>query len=288
MLLFKEVNGLDRFLSVHQKVGREVGFVPTMGALHDGHLSLIRQSKQANDLTVCSIFVNPTQFNEASDLDKYPRTTSADIRLLLEVGCDVLFFPPVEEVYPEGTTNGPEVSFGPLAERMEGAFRPGHFNGVAQVVHRLLEIVHPNRLYMGQKDYQQFLIIREMLLQTGSAIELVMCPIQREPSGLAMSSRNARLSPEERSQAAGIFEVLEAAAKWKSAGFHPGEISERAMKHLGRLPGFAPEYVEVVDALSLEPIDRFSEEVAALICAAVWVGDVRLIDNLLLDPLPVS
>jgi pantoate--beta-alanine ligase len=287
MLLFKGVKDVEGYLRSFKSNGREVGFVPTMGALHEGHLSLVRRSKAENDLTVVSIFVNPTQFNEASDLEKYPRTESSDIKLLLQESCDVLFLPTEAEVYPPGLGDSPQFAFGKLAEVLEGAFRPGHFAGVAQVVHRLLEIIAPDNLYMGQKDYQQVMIIRSMLEQLKWDTRLVMCPIVREAHGLAMSSRNKRLDPDERSIAGKIYEVLQAAEKWKQAGFLPVEIKERALRHLERVSAFAPEYVEVVHALTLEPLERFSPGDPAIICTSVWVGGVRLIDNHLLDELPL-
>lgn len=252
-----------------------------MGALHDGHLALVRRSLAENSFTICSIFVNPTQFNEASDLEKYPRTPSKDIEMLLEVGCDILFMPFVSEVYPAEDYQKPHFDFGPLDKVMEGAFRPGHFAGVAQVVYRLLEIVEPTRLYMGQKDYQQFLIVCDMLRQTGLSTQLVMYPIVREKDGLAMSSRNRRLQPGHRRKAGIIFEVLQQARDQLSQ-LSIDEIKKQSLERLS-LPGFRPEYFEIVDADNLQPVSTVREGRPLIACTAVWAGDVRLIDNLFLQ-----
>ncbi|MCB0703823.1 MAG: pantoate--beta-alanine ligase [Saprospiraceae bacterium] len=283
MLLFKRVEEISRFLHLSKQNSQRLGFVPTMGALHEGHLSLIQQSKAACDLTVCSIFVNPTQFNEASDLDKYPRREAADIAMLVEADCDILFLPEVGDMYPADYAGTPEFDFGLLDKVMEGAHRTGHFAGVAQVLLRFLEILQPDAMFMGQKDLQQFLIVRSMLEQLNSDVELVLCPIVREPSGLAMSSRNRRLSPEQQELAANIYQTLLAAKKWRKAGFRPPEIQNRAMLHLKKIKGFQPEYIEVVETKNLQPIDRFQKGQETAICAAVWVGEVRLIDNLLFE-----
>lgn len=281
MYLFKGVKELRKQLRVLQTANRSFGFVPTMGALHDGHLALVRRSLAENSFTICSIFVNPTQFNEASDLEKYPRTPSKDIEMLLEVGCDILFMPFVSEVYPAEYYQKPHFDFGPLDKVMEGAFRPGHFAGVAQVVYRLLEIVEPTRLYMGQKDYQQFLIVCDMLRQTGLSTQLVMYPIVREKDGLAMSSRNRRLQPGHRRKAGIIFEVLQQARDQLSQ-LSIDEIKKQSLERLS-LPGFRPEYFEIVDADNLQPVSTVREGRPLIACTAVWAGDVRLIDNLFLQ-----
>ena len=281
MFLFKQVKDIQKYLERIKQQGGTIGFVPTMGALHEGHISLIRQSKKQNSCTVCSIFINPTQFNDAADLDKYPRTTSADIDLLTQAGTDVLFLPPVEEIYPDDLDTSLKLDFGQLDRVMEGFFRPGHFEGMAQVVNRLLDIVRPHQLFMGQKDFQQLTIVRNMLEQLGSSIELVMCPIIRESDGLAMSSRNRRLSKTHRKEAGILNQTLR--KTHEMMGTHtPEEIKETVLKDLGVLVGFKPEYFEIVDGHTLLPITNFEDTEMIVACTAVWVGDVRLIDNMIL------
>lgn len=279
MLLFKHVTELQQHLKNLRAQGDSIGFVPTMGALHKGHLSLISASIAETDCTVCSIFVNPTQFNDAADLEKYPRTTAHDIELLAEANCDILFLPSVDEIYPDGAIPL-ELDFGYLDQPMEGANRPGHFAGMAQVVNRLLEIVAPNKLFMGQKDYQQAAIVRNMLGQLGSSIELVVCPIIREDDGLALSSRNLRLTAKQRALAPRIHQVL-ANAKKKIGSKQPNEIEKEAMAQLN-IPGFEPEYFEVVDGITLRGIDNFEDTKLAVACTAVRVGKIRLIDNMII------
>lgn len=279
MLLFKKVEDLQNHLSKIRGRGESIGFVPTMGALHRGHLSLIEKSMKMTGVTVCSIFVNPTQFNDSKDLLKYPRTTGADIEVLAGADCDVLFLPPVEEIYPDGTSPI-TIDFGYLDQPMEGAHRPGHFMGMAQVVKRLLDIVAPNQLFMGQKDYQQAAIVRNMIDQLKLSAELVVCPIVREESGLAMSSRNARLSSEQLLLAPEIFQTLKF-AKANIDHFGPREIEKMAMERLSR-PGMEPEYFEIVDGTTLKSIHDFNEVEIAVACTAVKVGEIRLIDNLIL------
>ena len=280
MLLFKKVDTLQQYLIQQKKEGKNIGFVPTMGALHAGHLSLLNAAKTENDLSVVSIFVNPTQFNEASDLEKYPRTEGADIEKLTLAGCAVLFMPSITEIYPDGTQNTTEseFNFGNLANVMEGAERPGHFAGVVQIVKRLLEIVEPDRLYMGQKDYQQFAIIQEMLVQWEAPIEIIRCPIIREPDGLAMSSRNVRLSPDHRKRATLLSQLL-TEAKERSASETPAETEAYALKRMREEPDFKPEYFTISDGRTLQPLENYADAATVVICLACWVGDVRLIDN---------
>lgn len=277
MLLFKQVSALQKYLRSKKAQGDKIGFVPTMGALHQGHLSLMKMSKMQSDVTVCSIFVNPTQFDDIADLDKYPRTIGADIELLTSIGVDVLFLPPVAEIYPEGLDTTLDIDFGTLATVMEGTFRPGHFDGMAQVVWRLLSIVEPDQLFMGQKDFQQVAIVQEMLKQLNASIELIRCPIVREDDGLAMSSRNVRLSPNLRSAATALHRTLGQASE-KMSTDKPADICTWAMEALS-LPGFKPEYFEIVDGVTLQPISSFSDADFVVACTAVWVGEVRLIDN---------
>jgi pantoate--beta-alanine ligase len=278
MLLFKKVSDLQNYLKIQREAGKSIGFAPTMGALHAGHISLVDLNNAENDISVVSIFVNPTQFNEASDLDKYPRTEGADIEKLTAANCDVLFMPNIEEVYPKNTDNTENFDFGGLVKVMEGAERPGHFEGVVQVVKRLLEIVQPNRLYMGQKDYQQFAIIQEMLRLWGSDIQIVPCPIVREADGLAMSSRNVRLLADHRKRATILSQILkEAASKRKSHS--PQDIEKWAMDKMAAQKDFKPEYFTISDGRTLQQVSNFAEHDSVVACLACWVGDVRLIDN---------
>lgn len=280
MHIFKLVEPLQQFLEEQRKAGDRIGFVPTMGALHEGHLSLIRQSRAENDLTVCSIFVNPTQFNEVSDLEKYPRTPERDVEKLAGAGTEVLFMPEVEEVYPPGGDLKVDVDLGRLDEVMEGAFRPGHFEGVVMVVRRLLEIVGPDRLYMGQKDYQQFTIIRHMIRSLDLPVELLVCPILREPDGLAMSSRNERLSADDRRRAAAIYRALRQARE-QMEDHTPAQIRRQAIQVIEQA-GLQSEYFEIVDGETLQPVDHFGQAEKVVACTAAWAGQVRLIDNMIL------
>jgi len=281
MLQFQRVDALQAYLSGRSAESARIGFVPTMGALHEGHLSLLRRAKEENDLMVCSIFVNPTQFNEPLDLEKYPRTPVKDVEMLLSVGTDVLFFPPVEEVYPPEVRIETPANYGALDKVMEGEFRPGHFKGVARVVRRLLDIVRPDRLYMGQKDYQQVAIIQYLIDEMGLSVQLVACPIVREADGLAMSSRNQRLTPSARRQAPAIREVLLSARRALFEGVDPETVEMRATQQLTQA-GLRPEYFEIVDGRSLQPLNKLAGAESAVACAAAWAGDVRLIDNILI------
>lgn len=281
MFLFKKIKELQLFLAAERQKRNSIGFVPTMGALHEGHLALVKQAMQGNDCVVCSIFVNPTQFNDSRDLEKYPRTPERDIEMLAGVGCQVLFMPTVEEIYPPNQQVKADFNFGQLDKVMEGAFRPGHFAGVAQVVNRLLEIVHPEMLYMGQKDFQQVKVVEEVLRQSRSNVGLVMCPTIREADGLAMSSRNVRLTPEQRQQATIIYETLTKVREMASQYYSVKDIRTFAMEKLN-IPGFRPEYFEIVDSNTLLPLERLNGAKTAVACAALWAGDVRLIDNIIL------
>ncbi len=281
MLLFKRVQDIQQYLNLLRQKGVEIGFAPTMGALHAGHTSLITRSKAENQVTVSSIFVNPTQFNDPTDLEKYPRTVERDIEMLVEAGCEILFLPSVEEIYPNGTQQNLPIHFGRLDKVLEGVFRPGHFNGMAQVVYRLLEIVNPNRLYMGQKDFQQLTIVRSLLSQMRSGTELVMCATRREKDGLAMSSRNVRLNAEARAAAPLIHQILTEALEMTEE-YSPSEIQRRSVQKLKEIKAFNLEYFEIVDGNTLMPIRLLDETDFAVAVTAVWVGGVRLIDNLIL------
>jgi len=280
MILFKNAIALAHTLEQRRKSGKTVGFVPTMGALHDGHLALLERSKKENAVTVCSIFVNPTQFNNATDFQLYPNTIEQDIERLLEAGCDALFLPDKKEIYPEGYVP-PHYELGYLETILEGAYRPGHFQGVCQAVDRLLTIVNPNQLYMGQKDYQQCLVIKRLLSQTGrQGIKLNIVPTIREASGLAMSSRNLRLTAEQRETAVAIYNTLLLLKK------HIGTSSIAELKNegMGKLKssGFDVDYIAIADATDLSTVEeKKSSKMVGLIAATL--GTIRLIDNLLLN-----
>jgi len=289
MKIFKKVADLRQWLASQIS---PIGFAPTMGALHEGHLELIRMAKREGCLAVASIFVNPTQFNDPRDLEKYPRTAEKDTALLLTADCDALFMPPVEEVYPPGVDLTIDLDFKQLDKVMEGEFRPGHFKGMATVVNRLLDIVRPDKLYMGQKDFQQLSIVRDMIRQLALPVELVMCPTVREPDGLAMSSRNVRLSPEMREAAPVIHDTLQWAKTALKQDMMVAEIKEAAFQRLSGA-GLRPEYFEIVDGVSLEAIPSkgalvFLEDQGTrgpiVACTAVFADEVRLIDNLMLYP----
>ena len=277
MLLFRKIDQLQAYLRLQRSKGLSIGYAPTMGALHKGHASLIEKAKAENDISVCSIFVNPTQFNDAADLEKYPRTDAADINLLARLKNDVLFFPSVEEIYPENLET-PSFDFGKTDKVMEGFYRPGHFDGVVQVVHRLVDIVEPNRLYMGQKDFQQFTLIYQMLKQIESPTKLVVCPIIREEDGLALSSRNVRLTAENRTNAPIISQTLQSLNKWLEKSSIK-KVKEKALAKLSAIPDFKPEYLDIVDGYTLQPIKKMKDSDYVVACIAVWTGDIRLIDN---------
>ncbi len=279
MIIFKSAATISQWLRHRQENGDSVGFVPTMGALHAGHLSLISQARAASGLTVCSIFVNPTQFNDPADYAQYPVTIEQDINLLEKAGCDLLFLPEVAEIYPEGITEpGPLYDLGRLETLLEGHFRPGHFQGVCRVVDRLLQIIHPNQLFLGQKDYQQCMVIRRLLEITGIQTRLVIGPTLRESDGLAMSSRNVRLTKEGRQKAPEINRVLrEIRAQLQPGALKP--YKEAAATQLTKA-GFRVEYIEVANAVTLEPQEQWDGKLPLVALAAAFIDGVRLIDNL--------
>ncbi len=254
-----------------------IGLVPTMGALHEGHLSLVTRSAEENDLTVCSIFVNPTQFNDPSDLARYPRPVESDIRKLTKTGCDLLFMPDAEEIYPEEESWHMEL--GELERVMEGKFRPGHYQGVTQVVKKLFDLVAPDRAYFGQKDYQQFLVIGELVRQFSIPLELVCCPTQREADGLAMSSRNIHLSPEERKEAVLLSKALFLIRSLANE-MSPAEARDKGLELLGSSPLIQVEYLEIAHADTLRPVTDWNEASRVIALVAVRIGQTRLIDNL--------
>lgn len=260
-----------------------VAFVPTMGALHAGHAALIDAARVAYDVVVASVFVNPTQFNEAGDLDAYPRTPAADAALLETHGCDFLYLPAVADVYPDGDDRSrtAALDFGSLTARMEGANRPGHFDGVAQVVSRLLKIVRPDVLVMGQKDYQQVAVVRSLIGQSGIATQLLVVPTVREADGLALSSRNRLLGTDDRVAAARINRQLTAVVAGLRAGWKPRLLEKQAYDALRADPALFPEYVEVFDGDTLLPWNTGEPVREVVVATAVHCGAVRLIDNMI-------
>ncbi|HMS52014.1 MAG: pantoate--beta-alanine ligase [Sphingobacteriales bacterium] len=285
MFIFKTVAQLQNYLQQQRNQGKTIGFVPTMGALHAGHLSLIQMASQQTNCTVVSIFVNPTQFNEKDDFEKYPRPVERDMELLAShTGCNLLFLPDVAEVYPSGLPPQQPFDLGEVALPMEGKSRPGHFNGVAQVVNRLLNIVQPTALFMGQKDFQQVAVVRRLLALTNSTVRLVACPTLREPNGLAMSSRNERLTPHERQMAGVIYEALQwAAQQFNNPECLPQQVQRYCIEQLNGVEGMHTEYFEIVDAQFLQPLVLWQTQTPTVACVAVRFGAVRLIDNVLIN-----
>jgi pantoate--beta-alanine ligase len=250
-----------------------------MGALHEGHLSLIRRSTDENTLTVCSVFVNPIQFNTKKDLDNYPRTLDIDLKILEKTGCDVVFIPGEEEMYPKGEPGSIDIDFGHLDKILEGKFRPGHFKGVAIVVKKLFEIIEPHKAYFGKKDYQQLLVISEMVKKFNLPVRVVPCLTVREPDGLAMSSRNMRLTAGEREIAPLIYETL-SDVKEKAGTLPVNTLKEWAVKKINENPAFEVEYIEIADKNTLLPLENWESKEKAIVLAAVKLNEIRLIDNL--------
>lgn len=280
MLVLHKITEIRSVISEEKRKGKTIGFVPTMGALHPGHISLINFSKQQTDITVCSIFVNPTQFNNQADLKHYPRTPESDIKLLEEAGCDILYMPEVSDVYPENDNR--KFDFGYLDTILEGATRPGHFNGVGQVVSILLEGVKPDKAFFGSKDYQQVMVVKSLVKQLNLSVEIIPCPILREADGLAMSSRNTRLTAEERKIAALIPQWMqEAITLVKENGIEAAKqfINEKVSK----VPEMKLDYYEVCDAETLKSISEITPNQKAITLIAVFVGNIRLIDNWIIE-----
>lgn len=276
MEVFHKAGLLAQRIATLRAYGNTIGFVPTMGALHAGHLSLVRTCAQQNDITVASIFVNPTQFNDKRDLERYPRMPERDMDLLQSAGCRLVFMPDEREIYPEPDTR--EFDFGGLDRIMEGKHRPGHFRGVAQVVTRLFDIVTPHRAYFGLKDFQQLAIIRKVTTDLGYPVEIIPCPIVRESDGLAMSSRNILLDPEQR-RAATILSAALFEARKRKARHSPAEVKQFVEGMIGDAPLVMLEYFEIVDAGSLQPVTTWTNE-SVIGCLAARVGKIRLIDNI--------
>lgn len=276
MKVVHTIKDLQAELSVLKIQGKRVGLVPTMGALHAGHASLVKRSVAENEVTVISVFVNPTQFNDKNDLIKYPRTLDADCELLEANGASFAFAPSVEEMYPQQDDR--QFSFAPLDTVMEGAFRPGHFNGVCQIVSKLFEAVQPDRAYFGEKDFQQLAIIREMVKQLHYPLQIVGCPIIREEDGLALSSRNARLSVLEREKALKISQTLFKSRTF-AATHSVSETQQFVADTIAAEPGLRLEYFEIVDGNTLQQVNSWEETSYVVGCITVFSGEIRLIDN---------
>ncbi len=281
MILFKKAADLQDHIAKQRAKGISVGFAPTMGALHAGHISLIETVKEHDGLTVCSIFVNPTQFNDPKDFEKYPVTIENDINMLEKAGCDILFIPTVAEMYPGGLVSPQHYELGYLETILEGKFRPSHFQGVCQVVHRLLDIVQPDNLYLGQKDYQQCMVLTKLVELLGKNIKVIICPTLRENDGLAMSSRNMRLNEQERLQAVNISQVLFTLKKDIKPG-DLGYLKDNATEYLTK-HGFKVDYVEIADAKTLAPQQHWDGTAKLVALVAAFLNEVRLIDNMLMN-----
>ena len=277
MKVINTIVELRRELDACRALGKSIALVPTMGALHRGHVSLVERAVAENDITVVSIFVNPTQFNDKNDLKNYPRTLEADCSLLESVGATFAFAPDVEEMYPEPDTR--QFSFSPLDTVMEGACRPGHFNGVAQIVSKLFYAVEPHKAYFGEKDFQQLAIIREMVRQLNLNLEIIGCPIVREDDGLAMSSRNMLLTAEERVRAVNISRILKESRDY--ANEHTLQETRRFVEEqIAAIDGFIPEYFQIVDGNTLQQIESWEDSDYRVGCIALFCGKIRLIDNI--------
>ncbi|MDR1370418.1 MAG: pantoate--beta-alanine ligase [Dysgonamonadaceae bacterium] len=277
MEIISTIRELQERLNTRKRENKIIGFVPTMGALHQGHIELVKRCVAENDTCVVSIFVNPTQFNDKNDLLKYPRTPDADCELLAGAGCNYVFSPSVEEMYPEPDSR--QFEFGTLDKVMEGLFRPGHFNGVAQIVSKLFDAVRPDKAYFGEKDFQQLAIIREMTRKMNYPIEIIPCPIVREPDGLAMSSRNTRLNNEQRKEAVEISGILHKSKKLKEQ-LNVEELKQWVITSINESPGLKIEYFDVVNGYTLQSISSWEDSDSIVGCAAVFCGNVRLIDNI--------
>lgn len=282
MKVLKTVSDLQTELSVFRADNKTIGFVPTMGALHEGHLALVTRSKEENDVSVVSIFVNPTQFNNLADLEKYPRTIDDDLKRLNSINVDFVFLPAENEMYPEPDTR--QFDFGQLDKVMEGKFRPGHFNGVAQVVSKFFDIVKPDRAYFGEKDFQQLAIIRDMVRQYSIPVDIIPVPIMREVDGLAMSSRNQRLTDNQKKIAASIYRIL-VESKKRSTEQTIQEITRSVIDQINAIDDLVVEYFEIVDGVTLQAISDWTISSYVVGCIVVYCGEIRLIDNIIYRPI---
>lgn len=277
MIIFKKRIDISNYIVNYKKTSGKIGFIPTMGALHKGHISLIEASKRTDTLTICSIFVNPTQFNNTADFEKYPVTIEKDIDLLEKVGCNVLFLPSVEEIYPADSSTTLPYEIGFIETVLDGKYRPGHFQGVCNVVQRLLDIVQPNTIYLGQKDYQQCMVIKKLTELIQSPTQIIICPTLRESDGLAMSSRNMRLTSVERIKAVKISEVL----LFIKQEIKPGNLQDLKQRCINYLTneGYNVDYVEIADATNLTLLQNWDGKTKLVALVAAFLNEVRLIDN---------
>lgn len=259
--------------------GASIGFVPTMGALHEGHLSLVERAVGENSVTVVSVFVNPIQFNNKEDFEKYPRTEEEDFKVLAAAGVDAVFAPTASEMYPEEKKEAKEYALGTVAEVMEGKYRPGHFQGVARVLDILFRLIAPHRAYFGEKDFQQIAVVRNLVKNEGLKVEIVACPIKRAPDGLALSSRNARLDEEQRKDAPEIYATLKYSVEY-SQDHSVRATHDTVVERLDAIPGMRVEYFEIVDARTLQPVEEWEESDWIVGCITVYCGEIRLIDNI--------
>lgn len=277
MKIAGNIKELKQYLNKEREDNKSIGFVPTMGALHAGHISLVRKCVEENDICVVSIFVNPTQFNDRKDLETYPRTPEQDYALLESAGCTCIFAPDEKEMYPEADTR--VFNFGRVAEVMEGRYRPGHFNGVGQIVSKLFDFVEPEKAYFGEKDFQQIAVIREMVRILNQQVEIISCPILREEDGLALSSRNTRLTPEQRQKAPHIARVLKESTNF-AGNKSVQETIDFVIDAINKESEMKVEYYEIVDSKTLEPIINWADSIDPVGCITVYCGQVRLIDNI--------
>lgn len=281
MIIFHHAADLKKYTDKVGDFWNESGFVPTMGALHSGHLSLIKTAQITSRVTLASIFVNPSQFNDPEDFKKYPKTIGADIRMLEEAGCDILFLPDITEMYPNGWQHTEPYNLGSLENLLEGFYRPGHFQGVCQIVHRLLEIVEPACIFMGQKDFQQCMVVQQLIALKNLPVQLHTCPTLREADGLAMSSRNVRLSMVERTIAPAIYREIQLIKKDLSS-MPLRALEARAVKNLVESGFSSVDYVSIATPATLKPLDEWEEGLPTVILVAAYLGEVRLIDNILI------
>lgn len=282
MISFKKSDTLSKYIQQLEQKGLSIGFVPTMGALHLGHISLIEESKKACDVTVCSIFVNPTQFNDPKDFAKYPVSVGNDILLLENAKCDILFLPDLNEIYPHGTNPSAHYSLGEIEFELEGKYRPNHFQGVCQVVDRLLKIVMPHKLFIGKKDYQQCIIIKKLIELLHLKVEVITVDTYRENSGLALSSRNLRLNDEQKLAAAAISEVLHY-IRQNIATTPFKNLKQYAIEYLQKRGFSKVDYVSIANAATLQQVNNIESSGKLIVLIAAFIGDVRLIDNMAID-----
>lgn len=282
MIIFKKKADIQLYLDKTRMQGKVINFVPTMGALHPGHLSLIEAATQTDGFIVSSIFVNPTQFNDSSDFNNYPITLEKDIEALIDAGCDALFLPSIHEMYPDGVKNTAQYPLGDLENVLEGKYRPGHFQGVCQVVHILLNIVNPDNLFLGQKDYQQCMVIAKLISLIKQKTKVIVCPTQRESSGLAMSSRNLRLNETDKIMAASLYESLLLIKKLLTQATNIPDLLASVESKLNE-QGFKVDYITIADAENLSLVNKWNGNQKIVALVAAYLNNIRLIDNLTLN-----